>query len=108
MLFPLALGVSASLCNRLTADRPAIPCCWDDLWYGADLSPRDFLTVLQRWRLVGFGLIAYTIAIVGGDLLLFGLTAGTDGWLCAGRLPCGTASNVVTYLARAAWHCRFR
>ena len=71
---------------------------------GLTLSPRDFLTVLQRWRLVGVGIVAqYTIMPLLAVGICFCLVLPPElmaGFVLLGACPGGTASNVVTYLAR--------
>ncbi len=109
IFLPLALAVSALALwqpGLFIPTRPAIPWLLGLIMFGMGLtlSPKDFLGVLQRWRLVGMGLIAqYTIMplLALGICFCLGLPAELmAGFVLLGACPGGTASNVVTYLAR--------
>ena len=109
VFLPLALAFSGLALwqpELFVPTRPAIPWLLGLIMFGMGLTlrPVDFLGVLQRWRLVGLGLVTqYTVM----PLLAFGLCYGLGlpaeliaGFVLLGACPGGTASNVVTYLAR--------
>ncbi len=109
IFLPLALAVSALalwLPGLFIPTKPGIPWLLGLIMFGMGmtLSPKDFLGVVQRWRLVGVGLLAqYTVMPLLA--VLISVVLGLPGELLAGFVllgacPGGTASNVVTYLAR--------
>jgi len=72
---------------------------------GMTLTFEDFRRVLRMPKAIGIGMVLqYTILPLTSLLFieLFGLTGGVAaGLVLIGSVPGGTASNVVTYLARA-------
>ncbi|HAQ57553.1 MAG TPA: bile acid:sodium symporter, partial [Opitutae bacterium] len=86
--------------------KPAIPYLLGLIMFGMGitLTMGDFLGVIKRWRLVVIGVLAqYTMM----PLLALGITLALGlpkevvaGFVLLGACPGGTASNVVTYLAK--------
>ena len=86
--------------------RLAIPWLLGTIMFGMGmtLQPKDFIRVVQRSRLIMVGLVAQYTAM---PLLALGIGYVFDlppelvaGFILLGACPGGTASNVVTYLAR--------
>ena len=71
---------------------------------GMTLRVEDFVVVVQRWRLIALGLLVqYSVM----PLLALGIGCSLRlpseliaGYVLLSACPGGTASNVVTYLAR--------
>lgn len=109
IFLPLALLASGLALLRpqwFASTQPAIPWLLGAIMFGMGmtLTPADFSGVLKRWKLVGAGLIAqYTImpllAVLVSAMLRLSPEV-TAGFILLGACPGGTASNVVTYLAR--------
>ncbi len=89
-----------------TGTKAAIPWLLGAIMFGMGLTLTwgDFGAVGRRWRLVGVGLVAqYAImpALGWGIGWVFGMPREVlAGFVLLGACPGGTASNVVTYLAK--------
>jgi BASS family bile acid:Na+ symporter len=109
LFFPLAVAVSVLALWRpgiFIPTAPAIPWLLGLIMFGMGmtLTPRDFVGVFRRRRLVAVGLLAqYTVMPLLGlgiTLLLILPAELVAGFVLLGACPGGTASNVVSYLAR--------
>ncbi len=109
IFLPLALGLSALalwMPELFVPTKPAIRYLLGLIMFGMGMTLTfgDFLGVLKRWRLVAVGMVAqYTVM----PLLALGITVALGlpkeivaGFVLLGACPGGTASNVVTYLAK--------
>ncbi|MEO0508654.1 MAG: bile acid:sodium symporter family protein [Verrucomicrobiota bacterium] len=109
VFLPIALVFSALalwLPGLFIPTKPAIPWLLGMIMFGMGMTlrPIDFIGVVQRWRLISVGLLAqYTVM----PLLALGISFCLGfppellaGFVLLGACPGGTASNVVTYLAR--------
>ena len=109
IFLPLALVFSALalwMPEWFIPTKPAIPYLLGLIMFGMGitLTMGDFLGVIKRWRLVVIGVLAqYTMM----PLLALGMTLALGlpkevvaGFVLLGACPGGTASNVVTYLAK--------
>jgi bile acid:Na+ symporter, BASS family len=109
IFLPLALiasGLALWQPEWFARTRPAIPWLLGVIMFGMGmtLKPADFSGVLKRWKFVGIGLCAqYTIMPLLALLIAMALNLPKEvvaGFVLLGACPGGTASNVVTYLAR--------
>lgn len=109
-LFPvlvLVAGVVGLLSpSSFTDGAPAVPYLLGVVMFGMGLTmtPPDFQGVLRRPWAVGLGLVAQYVVMPGlGWLIARALDLSPElsaGVILVGCAPGGTASNVVTYLAR--------
>ncbi|MFF4215998.1 bile acid:sodium symporter family protein [Streptomyces nondiastaticus] len=109
-VFPLlvvaagALGLAAP--SRFTGWAPAVPYLLGVVMFtmGLTLTGEDFRAVAKRPWAVGLGLVAHYVIMPGlGWLIATALGLPPQlaaGVILVGCAPSGTASNVVTYLAR--------
>lgn len=71
---------------------------------GVTLQPSDFVDVLRKKRLVAVGVLTQFIAMPLFAFMLCSIARSDDavllGFVLLGSCPGGTASNVITYLAR--------
>lgn len=109
LFLPLAIlcsGLALWLPELFIPSKPAIPWLLGCIMFGMGLTlrPVDFVGVCRRWRLVGIGLVAqYTVmpVVAWGIAMILDLPSEfLAGFVLLGACPGGTASNVVTYLAR--------
>jgi len=87
--------------------KPHIPLGLGIIMFGMGLTLEfgDFLDILKKWRLVGFGMVMqYAIMPLLAVAISFVLGLPPEaviGMVVVGACPGGTASNVIAYLAKA-------
>lgn len=106
-LLVLAAGVAGlSTPGAFTGWAPQVPYLLGVIMFcmGLTMTPQDFTGVLKRPWAVALGLVAHYVIMPGlGWLIAQGLGLSPQlaaGVILVGCAPSGTASNVVTYLAR--------